>query len=222
MFTVIASILLITSCISKNTGSRLTLVQAKTPDPTATIPVKKGKFLDYIYLIQPDHKQEGYWISTDTLSKGYAHATGPYDGVFYQFFLFRGKQADLVFKQTTGYETKENEMLYGSRFEAFTFPDGKLNSVEIGSVLPLEDMEAVFTRQIEKLKQDESKKSWALYKLLRMPEEGTDVDLKVCRDKPEPPFATETLCVTVGRLKWNKQKFIMFETNKFPQTDETI
>lgn len=189
--------------------TRPTLVATKRAALPASTPAK-GRFLDYIYQIEPDHKKEGYSISTAQLNDGYAYGSGPYDGWFLEFFLFRGKSFDLVFRQVTGYEVPDADQPYGAKIEPFLFTGGQVQTmkkVSLDTVLPLQKTDALFTRETEKLKSKPQFAGWKFHRLLKLPIQGTTVLLKACQMSPEPPFLTETSCVTLAELRWNKIKF---------------
>lgn len=203
-------------------SSRPILVKEKKNEldlNTAQSPVK-GKFLDYIYEIQPDHKQPGYTISRRYLNNGYAHGSGPYDGWLVEFFLFRGNNKDYVVKQTTGWEVKDADKKYGALLEVFQFENKKKTALKLGQVWPVDAIDALYEKQINALKA--KKADWNFHRLVRLPVEGTTTLFKVCEKLPEPPFATETDCATIGQLRWNKEKFELKPVNTFDITKETI
>ncbi len=203
--------------------TRSYLMGEKRNAVTKEVEPAKGKFLDYIYQIRPDHKQNGYAISTAKLNNGYAYGSGPYDGAFVEFFLFRGTNSDLVIMQTTGYEVPEGQK-YGADLQFFTFKNNKMTKSDITKMWPVKNIDKLFDKQIEKLKKqkDIDVQEWAYTRLVRLPIEGTTLQLKVCQMAAEPPFATQTKCLTVGTLLWNKEKFTVKESKKFVESTESI
>ncbi len=209
---------------SKSSDSRLKLIDTKRKELSVTAGPLKGRFLDYIYLIQPDHKQEGYSISAAYLSDGYAYGSGPYDGWFVEFFLFRGTNNDLVLKQMSGYEVDEKKLVYGFQIEPYSFQNGKMKKIPIQSVLPIKEIDLLFQKQLDNLKSNQSINTtgWTYYKLLRLPIKGTSSVLKVCSENPEPPFSISVKCASVGTLLWNKAKFTLEKASKFELSNEKI
>lgn len=196
--------------------------QAETPKSRAKPPVAdakplKGKFLDYIYQIRPDHRAEGYAISTSQLSDGYAFASGPYDGVFFEFFLFRGLKRDLVIEQASGSEVAPDNLVYGYAFDIFAFENGKKTELDNDKVLPLKEIEKLFDSQIEEMKKQKDGvfANWSFYKTLRLPKEGTTTLLLVCRDAKDPVIGEKAPCATVGTLAWNKLRFVLKKSKDF-------
>lgn len=183
----------------------------------------KGQFLDYIYTIQPDHKAEGYFISTKQLNDGYAYGGGPYDGVFFSFYLFRGTNKDLVFKQMDGYGVDEKQKIYGHSIQPFYFKNSKLEKKpSLKEVLPLDKIEHLFNTQTNAIKKNSLGKKyyidWTFYRLLTLPIEGTTISLHVCKLSPEPPFSIDTECLQVGHLDWDKEKFTLKQDNDFKES----
>ncbi len=160
----------------------------------------KGKFLNYIYAISPEHKKPGYNVVGDYLHEGYAYTEGPYDGAFFEFFLFRGKGKDLVFERASGYEIQR--MQYGFEHTAFWFRDGKKTKAKLQDVLPTREMDRIFTAG-----KKHTGPEWKNYRVLELPKVGTTARLELCKDEPDPPFLTETPCLKVGELSWDKEKF---------------
>lgn len=201
---------------------RPTLVSEKKKSVKKASAPLKGKFLDYIFQIQPDHKQPGYSISTDTLNNGYAYGSGPYDGWFVEFFLFRGNGSDFVIRQTTGPEVENAEQTYGAKIEIYQFVQNKMSAKKLDSVWPVKQIDELFLKATEKLKTQAGYENWAFHKLVRLPIQGTTSLLKLCQKSPEPPFATETSCVTIGELVWNKKSFKAKASPQATPSNESI
>jgi hypothetical protein len=182
----------------------------------------KGKFLDYIYEIRPDHKQAGYSIETWYLNDGYAFGTGPYDGWKIEFFLFRGKTKDLVFTQNSGYEVDEKRRLYGFELEVYSFETKKMKKLALNEVLPLAEIDRLYSQKTKSLKHLPEYKDWDFYKYMPLPEVGTTIDIKVCKANIEEPFMNQNFCTTIGRLKWNKTTFILEATKTHTITEQAI
>lgn len=227
--------LLVACATNKNSSSQDTASQpetAKEARPSLVSEKKKavekvatplkGKFLDYIFQIQPDHKQPGYSISTDTLNSGYAYGSGPYDGWFVEFFLFRGNGSDFVIKQTTGPEVETADQKYGARIEIYQFTQNKMSAKKLASVWPVKQIDELFLKTTEKLKTQTGYENWAFHKLVRLPIQGTTSFLKLCQKSPEPPFSTETSCVTIGELGWNKKSFKLTPSSQLTMSNESI
>jgi hypothetical protein len=179
-------------------AARTTQVEEKRREVVSAPKPVKGKFLDYILRIQPDHAQPGYSISTDQLRDGYAFGSGPYDGIFLEFFLFRGETGDLVFRQTTGYGVAA-----GASIEAYRFRGKKMRPVPLSELWPLKRIESIYSEHAR----TSSSSHWANHRLVKLPVKGTTIELMVCEKAPEPPFATETLCLTLAELRWNRRTF---------------
>ena len=205
---------------AKETRPTLVAEQKKAVEKGAT-PLK-GKFLDYIFKIQPDHKQPGYFISTNNLNNGYAYGAGPYDGAFIQFFLFRGNDADFVIRHSTGYEIPESKQKYGAEIEIYQFKEKQMTSKKISEVWPVKQIDDLFSEQNKKLKSQNEYKDWAFHKLIRLPIKGTTSLLKLCEKLPDPPFSTETSCVTIGELTWDKATFQVKPLSKLSKSTESI
>ncbi|MBL7546061.1 MAG: hypothetical protein JNL11_19735 [Bdellovibrionaceae bacterium] len=223
--------LFIIGCVSqKKVSQEVSVAQVKRPTlleekkkslvlPTTTF--AKGKFLDYIFQIQPDHKKPGYSISTKQLDTGYAYGSGPYDGWIAEFFLFRGKNHDIVLKQETGYEVPAAKQKYGASITAYTFVNSKMLPTKLSDIWPVKAIDILFEKKIRKLKKTEYK-DWSFHQLVKLPIEGTTSLVKVCQKSPEPPFATATDCLTIGEIIWSKEKFELKSLSSTPMSKESI
>lgn len=231
----LALIFLSVSCASpqketkvSTAGSRPTFVeeQKKALAPISA-PIKHGQFLEYIYEIQPDHRGEGYSISTANLSDGYAYGSGPYEGWFVEFYLFRGEDRDIVFKTQRGFEVKMDQMKYGALIEPYIFTQELTRKVPLSEVWPVKQMDALFSEQTEKMKElpqfaGVGDQKWNFHRLVRPPIKGTTVELKLCKELPEPPFAVYSKCALAGKLVWNKKTFELIPSDEFVLSQENI
>lgn len=232
---ILALSLFVVSCSSpqkeeaaSKTGERETFVQAqkkaRAKDASA---MKKGPFLEYIYEIQPDHKGEGYSISSAQLSDGYAYGSGPYDGWFVEFYLFRGEDRDIVFRTQRGFEVKMDQMKYGSLIEPFIFTQELMRKAPLSEVWPVKKMDALFEQQKKKMLElpqfaGVGEDKWNFHQLVRPPVKGTTVEMKLCQKLPEPPFAVFTPCALVGKLEWNNKTFELKPADEFVLSEENI
>ncbi len=210
--------------LTKMAEKKPNLVEQKKKDlPDKVVPLK-GKFLDYVNLISPEHKARGYSINTYWLGDGYAYGEGPYDGWMLEFFLFRGKSKDLVFSQRSGYETDLKNSLYGYEITPYFFKNNKMTKAELKDVFPIKKIEQLFDKQTKMFKSvtdlTHSEREWKFFKLMRLPLKGTTIELKICRDEIEPPFEADSPCALVGVLKWNKSNFRLESVGSFETSQE--
>lgn len=208
---------------SKEKATKANLIELKKKCLPDNVRPVKGKFLDYIYMIRPDHKQPGYHINTFWLGNGYAYGEGPYDGLLFEFFLFRGKPRDLVLMQQSGYETGENQK-FGSIITPYFFEKNEMTSGKLEDVFPVKDIDKLFADQTEKFKKTKvfqnRKESWSFFNLIRLPLTGTVVELKICRDPQDNPFLADSPCALVGHMRWAKSKFVLERINSFQIENE--
>ncbi len=195
-------------------------LKAKLPNKVEPL---KGKFLDYAYLIRPDHKEPGYSINTFWLSDGYAYGEGPYDGYLIELFLFRGKDRDLVLEQISREGLAEGkDFTFGYEINPYIFTSNKMKKTTLSQVFPIQKMEKLYASQIEKMKLKEefknSEKEWNYFKLIRLPLKGTTIDLKVCRE--EGIYINNSPCALIGQLAWDKSKFNLKPVNTFEISKE--
>lgn len=208
--------------VEKEEVKRPTLVEVKKKAMVTDPAPVKGKFLDYIFMISPDHKKEGYSINKTKLNEGYAYGRGPYDGWFIEFFLFRGADSDIVFEQVSGYEVNDKNKFHGFQITPYVFRDMKKSKAKVSDIFPVVFIDELYEKQIASMKQSARFKDWQFYELIKLPVKGTTVDLKVCKFNPEPPFATDTSCALIGQLKWNKLTFELAPTEGFVLSKEVI
>lgn len=200
----------------KTNISSSTIVEIKKKELKQNSIPLKGRFLDYIFMIRPDHKKKNYSIDTTQLADGYAFGSGPYDGWLVEFFLFRGRNKDIVFEQISGYEVDEKDKIYGLKITPYIFEGMNKSKAKIGNILPLKLIEKLFSDQIKILKTDvRFGNRWKYYKHIKFPMRGTNVELKICNIDENSTIAPETECVLVGVLKWNKSKFNLFPVKNF-------
>lgn len=173
---------------------------SSTPSPEPTNPL-----LAYAYQIQPDHKQKDYGIEWDELFPNYAKASGPYDGILYEFFLFRGPKGDYVIRQTQG-EGAEDQP-YGARFEPFLFRNGTITKLKASQLFPTKKMDALFNREMEKREEQKSFDGWDFYHYVRLPKDNPYVTLHMCDGNPDDTSFAKAKCMAYGRLEWTGDQF---------------
>jgi hypothetical protein len=221
LYIIIVILAACTSNPSKSERQKRFDAKQETVAAKSKAPVK-GKFLDYIYQIRPDHKQPGYSIETWWLKDGYAFGSGPYDGWRIEFFLFRGQSKDIVFTQQSGYEVDEKRRLYGFELLAYSFENKKMTALKLDEVLPLKEIENLYNQKISSLKLKAEYKDWHFYKFMPLPEVGTNIDIKVCKANVEEPFIHQNFCTTIGKLKWDKSAFTLEATKTHIITEQDI
>ncbi len=228
-FILLISLISCTSIQKKSISTSESNLSATDPSPKIfqkKILSKNSKtrtsFLDLIYKIQPDHKQKGYTIFKESLNEGYAYGTGPYDGLFIEFFLFIGNHSDFIIKQSSGYEPKPELKKYGYKFEAYKILNHSIFIKDIDSVFPTLAINTLFTKQISKLKLfPKYVHDWEFYKLIKLPKKGTHSRLLVCKNKPDEPFSVTSECLQIGELVWTRKSFTVQPTG-FKVSLETL
>lgn len=227
---IFAAILVLAACGSKpakqeekvEANKRPTLVEIKKKKLIADAKPPKGKFIEYIYMISPDHKKEAYSVNKTKLADGYAYGSGPYDGWLAEWFLFRGLDSDIVFEQLSGWEVQEKDKTYGFKLTPYVFRDMKKQKMKVSDVLPVVYIDELYEKQIREMKSNPKFENWQFYKLMKLPINGTTIDLKVCKLAAEPPFATETPCALIGHVKSAKSNFTVEPVESFTISKETI
>lgn len=186
----------------------------------------KGEFSDYLYLINPAHKQKGYGFQvTEPYGyDGYALAYGPYDGQSFEYYLFRGFEKDFVLEIYSTTNNNQEKLFYGSEFLAYLFRDNKMSKVSMDKVFPRRQIQKLFSQKIKILKKKKEFQGWKYFEFIKPPAIGGSLALKVCKDDQSPYFdsSTQTTCTTIGFLKFDKKNFSLKPSSSFSKITKEI
>jgi len=205
--------------------SRTKAVEVKKAQAMTQAEPLKGKFLDYIQEITKSQTLSKFKVNSSKLSNGYAFLEfTESEGAMLEYFMFRGAKDDLVFEVIRGWEDAvQKDQTYGFQVTPYRFKDGKMTREKVGDVFAIKKIDKLFLEQHQAMVKDARfAYSWKYTRLMKFPVKGTSIELNLCKDTVDPVFLTDSSCVTVGTLNWNKVSFDLKKVKVLTIKEEQI